>query len=72
MPRCSQPQTSLWKQTSIIRLFYGSLAGAVAVSGAGRLRDFDLDQLPASIAEFGVARSETDRYVVRIGDELTA
>lgn len=55
-----------------IRLSCCALANAIATSSAGHLRDAHLDYLPACIAEFGAALSETGRYIIRIGDERAA
>jgi hypothetical protein len=52
-----------------MRLSCGAFASAIAVRGAGHLREVHLDDLPAGAAEFGTALSQANRDVVRIGDE---
>jgi hypothetical protein len=68
-PCCSPPQTSYCEQTSLRSLSCGAFASFNAI---GRLLRSRLDSRPASIAELGVLLSETDRYLMRIGDECTA
>ena len=61
-----------WTDIFSVPLFCGTLAGLSAAAGVGLLRYSRLERHPASIAEQGVPFSETDGYLICIGDECTA
>jgi hypothetical protein len=71
-PCCSPLQTPFCEQTSRRSLACGAFARLSAIARVGRLLRSRLKRRPASIAELGVLLSETNRYLIRIGDECPA
>lgn len=71
---CRSPaQTSFCELTShLFPLFRGAFARLSAVARVGLLLYSRLEHCLACIAEFGILLSETNRYLICIGDECTA
>jgi hypothetical protein len=71
-PCCSPLQTPFCERTSLRSLSCGAFARLSAIARVGQLLRPRLERRPASIAELGVLLSETNCYLIRIGDEHTA
>src|SRR3954453_2589529 len=69
---CSPTQIAFCEQTSFRSLSCGAIASYRALAHAGWWLHYRIEHHPAGIAEFGVLPSETNRYLICIGDELTA
>ncbi|KJC56420.1 hypothetical protein UP10_34720 [Bradyrhizobium sp. LTSPM299] len=61
-----------WTDISPVPLSYEAFAGLNAVVCAGQLLHCRLERRPSRIAEQGVLFSETNRYLICIGDEGAA
>src|SRR5882724_1011287 len=71
-PCCSPPHTAFRELTSLGPLSCGAVANSGAIVHGWELFHSRLERRPAGVAELGVPLSETNRYLICIGDELTA
>lgn len=71
-PCCSRAQTSFCERASHGSLSCGACASSSAIAHAGRLIHCRREHRPTSVAKLGVLLSETNRYLICIGDERIA